>query len=150
MNPEGPNLEENQSRLNAWKLQVFAWNFQSRLKTSISLEMFNLDLENSPQKKKGFGGRLAWNFQARLKFSSSLENVIRLNLAWKFQSRAQILIFFKIWALCPEMGPKWVNKWVWPIFGCVTAQAFFSRSAAEISLKSRRFFQRNLAERNVT
>ena len=24
-NPEGPNLEKNQSRLNAWKFQVFAW-----------------------------------------------------------------------------------------------------------------------------
>ena len=49
-NPEGPNLEKKQSRLNAWKFQVFAWNSQSRLKTSISLEFFNLDLENYPQK----------------------------------------------------------------------------------------------------
>ena len=63
-----------------------------RLKFSISLENFNL----------------AWNFQswpwefptkigvwwvARLKCSISLENVIRFNLAWKFQSRAQILNF---------------------------------------------------------
>ena len=41
--------------------------FQSRLKFSISLEMFNPDLQNSPQ-KIGF-----W-WVARLKFSISLEN----------------------------------------------------------------------------
>ena len=50
---------------------------QSRLKFSISPEMFNLDWNFQPRpsefphKKKGFGGWLAWNFQSRLKFSSS-------------------------------------------------------------------------------
>ena len=47
-----------------------AWNSQSRLKISISLEIFNPDLQNSPQ-KIGFGGWLAWNFQSRLKISRS-------------------------------------------------------------------------------
>ena len=59
--PKGPNLE---------KFQVFAWNFQSRLKFSISLENFNLDLQNSPQ-KIGVCGWLARNFQSRLKISRS-------------------------------------------------------------------------------
>ena len=57
-----------------WGIQNFEieilkrdWIFQaSRLKNSLSLEMFNLDFQNSPQ-KSGFGGRLAWNFQSRLK-----------------------------------------------------------------------------------
>ena len=56
-NPKGPNLEK----------------IQSRLKFSISLEIFNLDLQNSPQ-KIGVGGWLAWKFQSRLKISRS----------WKF------------------------------------------------------------------
>ena len=36
-----------------WKKFNLDWNFQSRLKTSISLEIFNPDLQNSPQKKRG-------------------------------------------------------------------------------------------------
>ena len=56
-----------------------ASNFQSRLKISRSLEIFNPDLQNSPQK---IG---VW-WVARLKFSISLENF-------------KILKFFKIWAL---------------------------------------------------
>ena len=67
--PKGPNLE---------KFKI-AWNFQDRLKFSISLEIFNLDLRNSPQKIGGW-------WVARLKNSSSLENF-------------KILKFFKIWAL---------------------------------------------------
>ena len=62
--PKGPNLEKFQDRLKI---------FQSRLKISISLEIFNPDFQNSPQK---IG---VW-WVARLKMSSSLEN-------------------FKIWAL---------------------------------------------------
>ena len=61
--PKGPNLEKN----------------QDRLKFSISLEIFNPDLQNSPQK---IG---VW-WVARLKISSSLENFKTLNI-------------FKIWAL---------------------------------------------------
>ena len=47
-----------------------AWNFQSRLKISISLEIFNPDLQNSPQKNRGSVGgalenfKLTWKFQA--------------------------------------------------------------------------------------
>ena len=52
---------------------------QSRLKFSISLEIFNPDLENSPRK---IG---VW-WVARLKFSISLENF-------------KILNFFNLWAL---------------------------------------------------
>ena len=55
---------------------------QERLKFSISLEIFNPDLQNSPQK---IG---VW-WVARLKISSSPENF-------------KILIFFKIWALIRE------------------------------------------------
>ena len=75
--PEGPNLEKNQSRLNAWKIQVFAWNSQSRLKTSISLENFQSWPWEFPTTKKGIWWWLAWNFQSRLKMSFvsiSLEN----------------------------------------------------------------------------
>ena len=50
---------------------------QSRLKFSISLEIFNLDLQNSPQKIGGW-------WVARLKVSISLENF-------------KILKFLKIW-----------------------------------------------------
>ena len=39
--PKGPKIEE----------------IKSRLKFKISIEIFNLELQNSPQ-KKGFGGRL--------------------------------------------------------------------------------------------
>ena len=46
------------------------WNFQSRLKISIEIEIFNPDLQNSPQ-KLGSGGQRAWNFQSRLKISRS-------------------------------------------------------------------------------
>ena len=88
--PEGPNLEKNQSRLNAWKFQVFAWNFQSHLKTSISLEIFNPNFVNSHKIRGLVGGsleifNLAWKCHS-------------FNLAWKFQSRRAILKFFKIWA----------------------------------------------------
>ena len=61
--PKGPKIE----------------NFHSRMKFSISLEIFNPDLRNSPQK---IG---VW-WVARLKFSISLENF-------------KILIFFNLWAL---------------------------------------------------
>ena len=63
--------------LNAWKFQAFAWNVQSRLKTSISLDIFNLNLENSPQKKIGVWWVVRLNFPSRLKMSFvsiSLEN----------------------------------------------------------------------------
>ena len=50
--PKGPKIEKK----------------QSRVKFSISLENFNLDLQNSPT-KLGFGGWLACNFQSRLKIS---------------------------------------------------------------------------------
>ena len=46
-NPKGPNLEK--------KFKI-ASNFQSRLKISISLEIFNPDLQNSPQKNRGLVG----------------------------------------------------------------------------------------------
>ena len=53
---------------------------QSRLKISISIEDFNPELQNSPQKAWG-----AW-WVARLKFSISLENF-------------KILKMFNLWAL---------------------------------------------------
>ena len=65
--PKGPKIEK----------------IQSHLKISISIESFNLDLQNSPQKKSGLVG-------------GSLE---LFNLAWKFQSRRAILNFFNLWAL---------------------------------------------------
>ena len=61
---------ERPKTLRAHRLKKFdlAWNFQSRSQISVSLENFNLDLQNSPR-KIGFGGRLAWNFQSRSKTS---------------------------------------------------------------------------------
>ena len=56
--PEGPNLAKEP-------------------KSAISLEIFNLDLENSPPPPTKIG---VW-WVARLKFAISLENVIRFNLA---------------------------------------------------------------------
>ena len=72
--PKGPKIEK----------------IQSWLKFSISLEMFNLDLQNFPQK---IG---PW-WVARLKFSISLENF-------------KILIFFNLWALRVRIG-TWSCKW---------------------------------------
>ena len=60
-NPEGPNplIERKSISLERLKISRFRLKFSSfRLKTSISLEIFNLDLENSPT-KIGFGGWLA-------------------------------------------------------------------------------------------
>ena len=80
--PEGPNLEKNQSRLNAWKFQAFAWNFQSRLKTSISLEI-SISTLKTPHNNRGVVGgsleifNLAWkchSFQSRLQISMSCSN----------------------------------------------------------------------------
>ena len=86
----------------SWKKINLAWTLEH---FKFSLEIFNLAWRFQ---------NLAWNFQswpwefptknrvwwvARLKCSISLENVIRFNLAWKFQSRRAILKIFKIWAL---------------------------------------------------
>ena len=49
--PEGPNLEKNQSRLNAWKLQAFAWNFQSRLNYFQSRLKISIRTLRIPHKK---------------------------------------------------------------------------------------------------
>ena len=67
--PKGPKIEKIQSRL----------NFSISLENSISIEIFNLDLQNIPQK---IG---PW-WVADLKFSISLENF-------------KILNFFNLWAL---------------------------------------------------
>ena len=89
-NPEGPAIEKIQSRLIAWnfqsirlKVSIQDWKFQSRLKVSISLENFNPDLDNSPQQEP--------YFQSRLKISISIENFNLRLVAWKFQSRSEIL-----------------------------------------------------------
>ena len=63
-------LSKQAPRAQKLKKINLAWNFQSRLKCSISLENFNPDLQNS-QQRKGFGGWFAWNFQSRLKISRS-------------------------------------------------------------------------------
>ena len=72
-----------------------AWNFQSGLKTSISLEIFNLDLQNSPTTKKGFRRWLASKM---------------FNLAWNFQSRRAILNFFNLWALRVPTANRFTSK----------------------------------------
>ena len=66
------------------------WNFQSRLKISISIESFNLDwkLQSSLE-----------IFNPRLKSSISIENFNLRLIAWKLQSTAKILNFFNPWAL---------------------------------------------------
>ena len=108
--PKGPNLE----------------NIQSRLKFSISLEIFNLDLQNSPP---NIGG---W-WVACLKIAISLINV-------------KILKIFKIWALrvtdlvapycaiprdylsdtphCALWGLKLFDVSTWPI-GCDSPSPLF-------------------------
>ena len=53
------------------------WNFQSRLKISISIEIFNPDLQNSPQ----IIG-VCWG--SRLKFSISIENFNPGGRSWIF------------------------------------------------------------------
>ena len=53
------------------------WNFQSRLKISISIENFNPDLQNSPQK-------IGVCWVARLKFSISIENFNPGGRSWIF------------------------------------------------------------------
>ena len=63
-----------------------AWTFQSRLKISISIDIFDLDLQNFPQK---IG---SW-WVARLKESISLENFKILNI-------------FNLWALREPWGRK--------------------------------------------
>ena len=62
-NPKGPKIEKIQSRL---KIQVEIFNLARKFE--ISLEIFNLDLQNS-QRRIGSGGRHAWNFQSRSKIS---------------------------------------------------------------------------------
>ena len=98
-----------------WSRKVFnpyVWNVQSRL------ENFNLD----------------WNFQsrlklsiltliiphnkgpccvARLKFSILIENFNLRLVAWKFQSRSEILNFFNLWALwvCVSLSENKIGFW---------------------------------------
>ena len=72
-------------------------NFQSRLKISISLEIFNPGPSQFPTKKRGLVG-------------GSLED---FNLDWKFQSRRAILIFFNLWALRGPFPKKVGNPPVW-------------------------------------
>ena len=99
--PRGPESWKNPISLERLKISSF------RLKLSISLENFNLawNFQSWPweiptKKNRGLG------WVARLKCSISLENVIRFNLAWKFQSRRAILKFFKIWALWVRGKPE--------------------------------------------
>ena len=66
------NLEKN---------EILTWNFQSRLKTGISLETFSLDPRNLPQKRALVG--------------RSLEIFI---LAWKFNPGGRSW-FFNLWAI---------------------------------------------------
>ena len=104
------------------KFSNLAWKVQSRLKFSI------LTLR-IPHKNRGLVG-------GSLEILISLENVIRFNLAWKFQSRAQILIFLRIWALWVSQGKQtrfFLNRafaWVTPaifiifvVFGGLSCQA---------------------------
>ena len=83
----------------AWTLEIFklfAWKFHSRLKTSFSLENFNLDLENSPQLEPLLCGSLEnfildWRFHSRLKVSipdENLENFLSLGPGhWEIKGR---------------------------------------------------------------
>ena len=102
--PKGPNLE----------------NFQSRLKSSISLEIFNPDLQNSPLKI-----RVWW--VASLKFSISLENFnpdlqnspLKIGVWWvarlKFSislENFKILTFFNLWALRVAPFGR-LSHWLW-------------------------------------
>ena len=96
-NAKGPNLDKKPISLERLKFSSF------RLKFSIWLENFNLawNVQSWPWE---FPTKIGVWWVARLKMSISIENFIRFNLAWKFQSRAQVLIIFKIWAL-------WERSW---------------------------------------
>ena len=87
-----------------WSREIFKpydWKFQSRI-------------ENSPQREP--------YFQSRMKCSVSIENFNLRLVAWKFQSRSEILNFFNLWALWEVefgTGTRWkaffefFSAWFW-------------------------------------
>ena len=135
MVPEGPAIEKIQSRLIAWnfqsirlKVSIQDWKFQSRLKVSISLENFNPDLDNSPQQEP--------YFQSRLKISISIDNFNLRLVAWKFQSRSEILNLFNLWALWGARISRSDNC-IW--LNAVISRAGGSRQSSPPSLRRMRW-----------
>ena len=90
-------LEFSEISLRAQRLKKINldWNFQSRLKKSILIEIFNPGPSEFPTKNRGLAGGGIENF----------------NLDWNFQSRRAILNFFNLWALRVCQFPKWPGKW---------------------------------------
>ena len=128
--PEGPAIEKIQSRLIAWNIQsirlkvsIQDWKFLSRLKVSISLDNFNPDLDNSPQQER--------YFQSRLTISISIESFNLRLVAWKFQSRSEILNSFNLWAL----------------WGCLSAD--FGVLSAGFPKKKRKWWKKNGKRWNI-
>ena len=107
--------------LNAWNFQAFAWNCQSRLKTSISLEIFNLDLENSHKNRGLVGGSLeisslAWkrhSFQSRLKISISCPNPIFSRFGPSGNRRVRTIFCSQFW------GRQWLRQFYGRLEKCV-------------------------------
>ena len=83
------------------------WKFQSRLKISISIEIFNPGPSEFPTKNRGLLG-------------GSLEI---FNLDWKFQSRRAILKFFNLWALRDGFS---ANRFALRIAGPSKSNLFFT------------------------
>ena len=103
----GPCLGSGESHINpdwshaifnpcAWDSQFQAWKFQSRLEFSISLDNFAPDLDNSPQK-----GAL---------ISISLKRFNLRLVAWKCQSRSEILNFSTFGPLSPLLRKLLTHK----------------------------------------
>ena len=90
--PRGPKDWKNsrfRSGIETFKRPISDWNFQSRLK-------FSSEIENNAPAVGNYQGR-DWKFQARLKLSIEIEIFKPGLVAWKFQSRSEILNFFNLW-----------------------------------------------------
>ena len=94
----------------AWTLEIFkffAWKFHSRLKTSFSLENFNLDLENSPQLGPLLCGSLEnfildWRFHSRLKISIPDENLENFQSLGPLGIAAIRIANVRCWSYLPQ------------------------------------------------
>ena len=100
-----------------------AWNFQSHLKISISLNIFNPDLQNSPQ-KQGFCGWRAWNFQSRLKFFKILNFSVFGPLSLRELNRSCNCDFEKerhidSWPWCSWKAPRHTSRFYRDTFATV-------------------------------
>ena len=109
--PKGPKIEKFN----------LAWNFQSRLKTSISLEIFNLVLQqNSPQQNRVWWAALL-KFQSRLKISipeGDLEIFQSFSAEWPCKS-AMWIFRPEFWGEFSDVNFGWWISWWWIFEGAL-------------------------------